>query len=418
MKNTSSFHFPYLLVALFSSLLLLLGSCADSETTTEGQNQANPTQNKTTEEAAALLLTEEQVATLGIKLGKLTTQKVNQEIRATGTLHLPPQNRAFVSAQVAGKITQIPVHEGDRVQKGQVLAYLSEPSLLLLQRDFLTKKEDLELKRSELERQKTLKEGNATAEKNYQQAQAAYQTALAEYEALKAQLQVLNLNPNTLTAQTIQSQVPIIAPLSGSLYQIKANLGEFVGQERVLFEILNQEHLHLEILVYEKDLSHLKVGQTVHFTPANQTLAPDEALPQAKIYAIAESVEPASKTVRVHAEIPKTQFRHFKLLAGMYAQVHIQTVEAQAEVLPQAAILTEKIEEKGSLQVQSFVYVLKQKTKEGYEFEKVPLLMQGETDGWALVENLPPTWREKMQTQEIVVVQGAFYLQSAATKEE
>jgi cobalt-zinc-cadmium efflux system membrane fusion protein len=416
MKNINSFVFNSLLMALLSSFFLMLGGCSDASPTTSDENE--PAQKALPASNAPLLLTAEQVQSLGIEFGKITEKKISQEIKATGTLHLPPENRALVSAQVAGKIVKILVHEGDKVQKGQVLAYLSDPAILILQRDFLTKKEDLELKKSELERQKTLKEGNATSEKNYQQAHSAYQTALAEYETLKAQLEVLNLNPNTLTAQTIQSQVPIVSPLSGSLYQINANLGEFVSQDRVLFEILNQEHLHLEIMLYEKDLGQVKIGQKVHFLPANQILDPTETMPEARIYAIAENVEPASKTVRVHAEIPKTQFRHFKLLAGMYAQVHIQAAQTEAQVLPEQAILTEKIEQDGKIEERSFVYVLKQKTKEGFEFEKITIQTSGQTDGWALVENLPDALLQKLQTQEIVVLKGAFYLQSMANKEE
>ena len=50
--------------------------------------------------------------------------------RQTGNLEVPPQNEATVTAIVGSNVTLIKVIEGDKVSKGQVLAYLSHPNLI------------------------------------------------------------------------------------------------------------------------------------------------------------------------------------------------------------------------------------------------------------------------------------------------
>ena len=58
-------------------------------------------------------------------------------VKADGQLEVPPQYEATVTAILGGNITSIKVIEGDKVNKGQVLAYLSHPNLTRMQSDYI-----------------------------------------------------------------------------------------------------------------------------------------------------------------------------------------------------------------------------------------------------------------------------------------
>ncbi len=341
-----------------------------------------------------LYLSFDQIEQTKIKTGKIEKRLFRQYVEATGTLHLPPQNHALIGPQVNGKIKKIHVHEGDFVKKGEILAEISDPYLIDLQMNYLVAKEDFQIKKSQWEREQQLKGGEATSEKKYQHALSDLRKSLAVFETFKAQLELLHIQTQELSAENIQSTMPILAPISGSVYRINASIGEYVGKEKILLEILNQEHLHLEILVYEKDMARIAVGQSVQFMPSHQALAKEGILPEAKIYSIADIVDTETKTVSVHAEISENTFKKYNLKSGMFTQVLIQSEEVMAYAVPVSAVVET---DEGKV-----IYCIRKRTKEGIYFEKAIIHPRHKDKDWF--------WLEDIQKLDEIVLDAAFYL--------
>jgi cobalt-zinc-cadmium efflux system membrane fusion protein len=353
------------------------------------------TDENQTEHAHVVKINKAQFAQMSIVLGEVFEKTLRNEINATGTLHLPPQNRAFVSSLIAGKISRINVHEGEKVQKGQVLAYLTDMSVIILQRDYLTALQELNFKKTEADRQNLLKKSDAVAEKNVLSAQSAYEIALAQVEGMKAQLKLLGINPEKLKADNIQSEIPITAPVAGSLYGINANLGEFVQADKMLFEIYNNEHLHIEILVYEKDIYAVKEGQIVRFMPSNHS----GIVKKAKVFALAQGVDTETKTFRVHAEMTdKTD----DVFPGMFGEVKLGTAEENSFVLPETAVVRSGED--------FLAYKVKNQNKDEYAFEEVKLKVKFVRDGFVCLTEKPEN--------AVFATQGAYYIHATANKEE
>lgn len=107
---------------------------------------------------------------------------------------MPPQNEAAVTAIIGANITSIKVIEGDKVRKGQVLAYLSHPDLIKLQTDYINSWNQLQYLEKEYQRQKKLYEEKVGSGKEFQKIQADYQSMKGTVKGYEAQLKLMGLN--------------------------------------------------------------------------------------------------------------------------------------------------------------------------------------------------------------------------------
>lgn len=72
---------------------------------------------------------------LGIITQPVGKQLVDFGIKTTGQIEAQPSKQTEISAPTAGTVTELLVQPGDRVHKGQPVAYISSPELLELRAD-------------------------------------------------------------------------------------------------------------------------------------------------------------------------------------------------------------------------------------------------------------------------------------------
>lgn len=83
-------------------------------------------------------------------------------------------------------------------------------------------------------------------------------------------LALIGINTAILTSENMQSIVSIKSPIDGSVSNMMVNMGSYTEANNPVAEIVDNSQMHLDLYVYEKDLSKLKVGQTIHFTLTNK----------------------------------------------------------------------------------------------------------------------------------------------------
>ena len=98
----------------------------------------------------------------------------------------------------------------------------------------------------------------------------------------------------------------------------------------VLFLIADSNHMHADILVFEKDIPKIKVGQTIQFTLSNET---KERM--ATIHLIGRKIS-KDRTVQVHGHLRREDQN---LIAGTYLKATIETGGNKVPALPEAAIV-------------------------------------------------------------------------------
>jgi cobalt-zinc-cadmium efflux system membrane fusion protein len=376
----------YKIQLLFSATLFSAcsGNVVTSNTTTETEKNANVVE-----------LTQEQINTMNIQSALPEKMNLAYSIETNGMLELPPQNKATLSAIISGRVKNILVIQGDYVKKGQLLASLENPDFLQLQQDYLTAKNDVSYFEKEYERAKILREKEINSEKSFAKTETDLKDAQVRYNGLKAQLDLIGINLKQLESGEFSSAVPVRSPIDGYVHTIEINLGQYINPSDVLFEIVDNEHLHLSLNVFEKDIAKIRKGQNVHFYTSSN---PGDVL-NGTVFSVGKSFEEDLKAIKVHAEISD---KRDYLIPGMYVNGHIELDSNMTYVLPKEAL----IEDAG------IWYVFSPSANNKLSFEKIQV-QPGASEG----NKTEVIFLDSKDAQREFVIKGAYYLNAELNKE-
>jgi len=335
-------------------------------------------------------LTEDQFQSAGMVLGSLEEKQFPVIVPANGIIDVPPENKAVVNATMGGYIKRTPLLIGDVVKRGQMLVTLENPEFVTLQQEYMEVKQQLGYLKSEYDRQKTLMEENITSQKSFLKAESEYQTANARYNGLKKQLQMLNISPSEVEKGNISSIATIFAPISGSITKVNVSKGSYVSPASPILEIIDNDHIHLELSVFEKDIMKIKKGQPIRFTIPE---ASDEMY-KAEVYLIGTSIG-ENRTIKVHGHLHDESQNNF--LTGMFVNAEIITDSAQEKALPSEAVIT--------LDDRSYVLLLNKNENGNRYFDQLEVEIGTAFDGFTAIK---PS--DKLQPESQFLVKGAFDL--------
>ena len=342
-------------------------------------------------------ISEEQFRQTGIVLGRPDTLMMGKTIQATGKLEAPPEHWATVSAPMGGFVRATRLLEGDRVRKGQVLAVLEHPDYIKLQQEYLQAEARLHFAGQELNRQTELNREQVGARRNLEQSTADVRTTKALLASLEAQLEQLHISLPELRKGHIQRTIPLPAPIGGYVDKVNLKIGQFVNSTDVLVEIVNKEHLHLELQVFEQDVPQVREGQTVRFMiPQQQT-----GELTARVYRVGQTFDLQTKTVTVHANLVNADMR--RLFPGSYIRATILTDQRRVMALPEDAVVKESSG--------AYVYV-EDPVKGAHQFRLVPV-KTGIREQGRIEVTLPAS----LSPSARIVRSGAYFLSAERAKE-
>lgn len=308
-------------LSLFAFIAVSCGSKDVEEVRTEEYHDA---------EENTVVLTGSQSETAGIVVGRIEQKQISGTIKVNGVLDVPPQQLVSVSAPLGGFLKNTVLLEGSRVKKGQVIATIENLEFIQLQQDYLEAKSQFEFFQSDYERQQELAKENVNSQKTMQQAKANYAIWQARYNGLREKLKVINISPVFVEKGDIKSTINLFSPINGYVTEVNVNIGKFVNPTDILFEIVDTEHLHAELIVFEKDVPKLKIGQKVRFTLANES---EERM--ATVYLIGREISD-ERTIQIHCHI---DIEDKELLPGMYLMALVETGGARVPALPDEAVI-------------------------------------------------------------------------------
>lgn len=275
-------------------------------------------------------VTQAQFENAGITTGKVEQKQISGTIKVNGALDVPPQQLVSVSAPIGGFLKTTSLLQGSRVSKGQIIATIENLDFIQLQQDYVEAKSNFELAKADYDRQQQLAKENVNSEKTLQQSKANFFNAQAKYSGFRERLKILRIDTREVEQGNFTGSIHLYSPISGYVTAVNVNIGKFVNPVDVLFEIVDTEHLHAELIVFEKDVPKLKIGQKVRFTLANETTER-----MATVYLIGREIG-VDRTVRIHCHIDKEDT---ELLPGMYLMALVETGGATVPALPDDAIV-------------------------------------------------------------------------------
>jgi RND family efflux transporter MFP subunit len=253
---------------------------------------------------------------------------------------------ATVSAKITGKVREVLIEEGMRVEQGQVMATL-DPIDADAQR--LLSASQLDAARSQVANmQAQLRQAEADAQRLQTLAgqqlvsRSQYEQAVSQRDALRAQLQSAQRNVvvagNQLSISDLNVDNTIVrAPFSGVVTAKAAQPGEIVsplsaggGFTRTgIGTVVDMESLEIEVEVGEAFIGRVKPGMPVE---ATLNAYPEWKIP-AEVIAIIPSADRGKATVKVRVALKQKDAR---IVPEMGVRVSfLEAPQAQAQDKPQ-----------------------------------------------------------------------------------
>ena len=275
-----------------------------------------------------------------VELGKIARASINEEITLVG--NLIGEATVAVAPRTAGRLHEISVKLGDRVNRGQRIAQIedfeikeqvkqAEAAQEVSQATIRQREADLQLAKTNVERSRSLFERQLLPKQTLDDNEARYQSAVASVDLAKAQnsqskarLDELRIN----LANTI-----ITSPVTGFVARRAVDPGAFVGQNAPIVDVVDITSVRLVANVVEKDLTQLARGDT---TTVGVDAFPGETF-TGRIARVSPILDPATRTASLEIEIPNPDLR---LKPGMYARVGILTnTKKEALVAPANSVI-------------------------------------------------------------------------------
>lgn len=290
--------------------------------------------NNKSEQEATAPVSNEKLVTLSptqSQFADILTSKIDQkemaaEIRVNGKIDVPPQNMISISAPLGGYLKSTKLLPGMHLGKGEVIAVMEDQQYIELQQDYLLAKSKLQFAEIEYQRQKELNQSQASSDKVTQQALSETNIQRIMMNAIAEKLKLIHINPTNLSENTISKSITILSPINGYVSKVNVNIGKYITASEVMFELINPTDFHLNIKVFEKDISNLAIGQKViAYTNTNP-----EKKYNCKILLINKDVD-SDGTVDVHCHFDSNDKA---ILPGMYMNAIIQVTSSKSFVIP------------------------------------------------------------------------------------
>lgn len=310
-------------IILICSLLLLIG--CNSKNTTEKETEVATEEN-------VVNLTDAQLQNATLEIGNFEKRNVSSTLKVSGIIDVPPQNLISISMPLGGYLKSTKLLPGMHVSKGEILATMEDQQYIQLQQDYLITKSKLNFAQQEYERQKELNQSKASSDKVFQLAESDYKNLRITLSALGEKLKLIYVNPNKLTESNLSKSINIYSPINGFVSKVNVNIGKNVNPSDVLFELIDPSDIHLNLKVFEKDITKLYIGQKLFAYSNNQP----ENKHECEIILISKDLSAEDHTAEVHC--------HFEdydktLLPGMYMNAVIEVKSNNVLTLPEEAVV-------------------------------------------------------------------------------
>jgi membrane fusion protein (multidrug efflux system) len=234
------------------------------------------------------------------------------ETAAVGSLRA--DEAIVIRPEVAGRIERIAFDEGQRVQKGALLARLdaSETRALLE-----SSRVQVNLDKQRLDRAEDLRKKGFISQQALDEAQSNYARSVAKQREDEAKL----------------AKAEIRAPFSGVAGLRQVSEGAYVAAGTDIARLEKIDQLKLDFRIPEMFLAQLKSGLAVSVAVDS---FPQQSFP-GKIYAIEPAVDEQTRTLLVRARVANPELR---LRPGMFARVQLTLGARENAVwIPEEAIV-------------------------------------------------------------------------------
>jgi len=254
----------------------------------------------------------------------------------------------LIYPEYSGILKRVYVKEGQKVNKGQLLAIIDDGGL---KQQVAQLQIQVSLAKTTFERQQRLWNQKIGSEIQYLQAKSNYEAQQKAVIQLQSQLAKTNVR----------------APFSGTIDDIITDQGSVVspGQSQ-LFRIVNLKNMYIEADVPERYISNVTVGKDVevNFPILGKTM-------DAKVRQAGDFINPANRTFKVEVAVPN---KDKSIKPNLTAKLKINDYTNVKAILIPQSIISENAEG------QQYVYTITDKNENKAKAQRV-IIETGKTQG-------------------------------------
>jgi len=252
-------------------------------------------------------------------------REITQGLAVSGTVKA--LNYAVIKARVAGELKEITVREGDSVNAGQVLARIDpveyQRRFEQAQEQASAAKSQMEIAQRQWDTNKALVDQGFISKTALDNSLASFQGAVASHKAAIAGADVAR--------KSLDDSV-LRAPFSGVIAVRAAQLGERVGIDAKVLELVDLRQLEVEAPLSPSDSLDVKMGQTAQLQIEDRV-----ELVTAHVTRMSPSAQTGSRSVLVYLTLDQPAgLRH-----GLFAKGTLGLVKSQVLAVPLTSVRTD-----------------------------------------------------------------------------
>jgi RND family efflux transporter MFP subunit len=258
-------------------------------------------------------------------------------IEAVGTVRAAQSSD--LASQMMGTIVEICVREGDRVQRGQILATIddAQPRAVVdrasataaaSEQQLAAANSDLALTESTLKRYQTLYDRKSVSPQEFDEVKARQQSALARRDM--AQADQAQAKAALAQAHSSLDYTRIRAPFDGFVTSKKTDAGSLASPGMPILTVEDQRRYRLEVTVNENDLRYVRIGQSVAIAidSLNASVA-------GRVNEVVPVADASTRSFLVKIDLPADK----SLRSGLFGRAEFPRGERPSLLIPRTAVV-------------------------------------------------------------------------------
>lgn len=209
-----------------------------------------------------------------VEIAEIKPLDIVETVSATGKIQ--PEVEVKLSSEVSGEIIELPIAEGQTVEKGDLLVRInpdiyqsnlqrSQASMENARANYAQSQASLKQAKADYERNKTLFEKGVISKAEWDGIVSSYEVAEANKESAYYSMQ--SAAATVTESKDNLGRTNIYAPMSGTISKLDAELGErVVGTQQMagteILRVANLSNMEVEVDVNENDIVKVEVGDS------------------------------------------------------------------------------------------------------------------------------------------------------------
>lgn len=287
--------------------------------------------------AEVIELDSRQMERAGVVVEPVTEKTFGDTARLVGQVIRVPGSTLTLKAVIPGRVEEIRVAPGDRVQAGELLVELHSHELLFMQSRLLQARERARLAATRLEAGRELYAIDGISRLDLQEReQEAFATEL-DFNIARGELLDHGYPEAALDAvletRATDAHLPIFAPVNGVILELAVQNMEWVEQFETLVVMGDPKRIELELQIAPDRAAAISAGDHVMFTPVGR---PD-MVGRATVVSKVPQVDPGTRTIKLRAEIVEGGST---LYPGVFVEGSVEHGEKRtATAVPDSAVI-------------------------------------------------------------------------------